>query len=116
MPKDHAERGRKGGKARSEALSPQRRGEIAKAAADTRWKNHWLSKQASSESRCKKKAHGWRGMAAAIVEHFRSEPLNSYTLNQCSDVVDALQGVVDIWATLVKREIAELETREEIDN
>lgn len=30
--------GRKGGKARAEAMSPQRRAEIAKKAADKRWK------------------------------------------------------------------------------
>ena len=34
-----AEMGRKGGKARAEAMTPERRAEIAKAAAAKRWKH-----------------------------------------------------------------------------
>jgi hypothetical protein len=35
-----AEIGRKGGKARAEAMTPERRAKIAKAAAAKRWENH----------------------------------------------------------------------------
>jgi hypothetical protein len=36
----NADRGKRGGRARAKNLSPARRAEIAKLAADTRWQRH----------------------------------------------------------------------------
>jgi hypothetical protein len=39
--------GRKGGKARAEKLSPERRREIAKKAAEARWAKKWQQEEPS---------------------------------------------------------------------
>jgi hypothetical protein len=104
MPNDHADRGRKGGIARAKVLSASRRTEIGKAAAEARWKNHWLSIQASSAADCREEnAQLWQEMAGQIVKHFEHVDFATLSSEEARICARVLKPIVDIQGKLLNR-------------